>query len=189
MIQTLIILKPGRFVIALFESPRTVILSFLKIKSPGVPQSAKADRDVAVKRRPLQMLELLHGGLVAGSDHERGRSKQAEALFAKRQPPPRGQAVDIKTLQDVVLGVEALGGPNLRHAAWISAQRILIPPLMDDHRTLKLEQVRKSHHSETPREASHEGNPRLQASGSAQCDRTSPFGTRSGTHEKSQREL
>jgi len=43
--------------------------------------------------------------------------KTVEALLTKLQAPPLGEVSDIKTLQRVVLGLEALAGPNQNHAA------------------------------------------------------------------------
>jgi hypothetical protein len=40
-----------------------------------------------------------------------------EALLAKLQAPPLREIADIKTLQNVVLGLEELAGPTQPHAA------------------------------------------------------------------------
>jgi hypothetical protein len=44
-------------------------------------------------------------------------AKTVEALLAKLQAPPLGEISDMKTLQDVVFGLEELAGPNQPHAA------------------------------------------------------------------------
>ena len=71
-----------------------------------------------MKRKVLQMLE----SVARGIDRLEAVTKRidpntVQVLLAKLQAPPLGQIADIKTLQNVVLGLEELAGPNQHHAA------------------------------------------------------------------------
>jgi hypothetical protein len=68
-------------------------------------------RDVVIKRKVLQMME----SVARGIDRLEAVTKRLEpktvgALLTKLQAPPLGEVSDIKTLQRVVLGLEALTG-------------------------------------------------------------------------------
>jgi len=75
-------------------------------------------RDPAVKRTVLQMLESAARG-IARLDvvTKRLAAKTVEALLAKLQAPPFSEISDMKTLQQVVFGLEELAGPDQPHAA------------------------------------------------------------------------
>ena len=75
-------------------------------------------RDVVIKRKVLQMMESVTRGIDRlEAVTKRLEPKTVEALLTKLQAPPLGEVSDIKTLQRVVLGLEALAGPNQNHAA------------------------------------------------------------------------
>jgi hypothetical protein len=67
--------------------------------------------DLAIKRKVLQRLESATRGF------ERLGSNTVEAFLAKLQAPPLREIADIKTLQNVVLGLEELAGLTQPHAA------------------------------------------------------------------------
>ena len=74
-------------------------------------------RDIPTKRKVLQMLESAtrgFGRLEAVT--KRLEPKTVEALLAKLQAPPLNNIADIKTLQNIVLGLEELAGPVQPHA-------------------------------------------------------------------------
>ena len=74
-------------------------------------------RDAAIKRKVLQMLE----SATRGIDRLEAVSKRLDpdtvkGLLEELQVPPLNEIADIKTLQNVVLGLEELAGRN-HHAA------------------------------------------------------------------------
>jgi hypothetical protein len=83
-------------------------------------------RDVVIKRKVLQMLE----SVARGIDRLEAVTKRLdpnmiESLLTKLHAPALGEVVDIKTLQQVVLGLEALAGSTqqqeklrARHLLW-----------------------------------------------------------------------
>jgi len=90
---------------------RNILREYGRVNQP------KLIRDISTKRRVLQMLESAtrgFGRLEAVT--KRLEPKTVEALLAKLQAPPLNNIVDIKTLQNVVLGLEELAGPVQPHA-------------------------------------------------------------------------
>ena len=88
------------------------------LRDYGRVNQPKLIRDAAVKRKVLQMLESAARGL----DRLHAVTKpldtsMVKALFAKLQAPPLHEIADLKTLQQVVLGLEELTHPNRPHAA------------------------------------------------------------------------
>ena len=74
--------------------------------------------DVVIKRKVLQMLE----SVARGIDRLEAVTKRldpdrVESLLTKLHVPALGEVADIKTLQQVVLGLEALAGPTQQQAA------------------------------------------------------------------------
>ena len=119
------------------------------------------------------------GGLSAGAERTR-RSVKGARLFGRDNRKQNSDPSSCRELSGVRQGAFL---PSRYRAT--SRSRFA----SDDERISKLEQVRKSHRSETPRESSHEGTPDLQTFGNAQCVRIFPSDKRSGTHEKSRPEL
>ena len=90
---------------------RNILREYGRVNQP------KLIRDTPTKRKVLQMLESAtrgFGRLEAVT--KRLEPKTVEALLAKLQAPPLNNIADIKTLQDVVLGLEELAGPVQPHA-------------------------------------------------------------------------
>ena|SRR5215469_3561204 len=88
------------------------------LRDYGRVNQPKLIRDVAVKQKVLQMLE----SVACGIDRleavmNRVDPNTVQALLTKLQVSSLGQIADIKTLQDVVLGLEELAGSNAPHAA------------------------------------------------------------------------
>lgn len=89
---------------------RNVLREYGRVNQP------KLIRDAATKRKVLQMLESAtrgFGRLEAVT--KRLEPKTVEGLLAKLQAPPLNDISDIKTLQNVVLGLEELAGPVQSH--------------------------------------------------------------------------
>jgi hypothetical protein len=91
---------------------RTILREYGRVNQP------KLIRDAAIKRKVLQMLE----SATRGFDRLEAVTKRlepntVEALLAKLQAPPLREIADIKTLQNVVLGLEELAGPTQPHGA------------------------------------------------------------------------
>jgi hypothetical protein len=91
---------------------RNILREYGRVNQP------KLIRDPAVKRKVLQMLE----SVTRSFDRletvtKRLDPKTVEALLAKLQAPPLDEISDMKTLQNVVFGLEELAGSNRRHAA------------------------------------------------------------------------
>ena len=90
---------------------RNILREYGRVNQP------KLIRDTPTKRKVLQMLESAtrgFGRLEAVT--KRLEPKTVEALLAKLQAPPLNKIADIKTLQNVVLGLEELAGPVQPHA-------------------------------------------------------------------------
>jgi hypothetical protein len=90
---------------------RNILREYGRVNQP------KLIREVSTKRKVLQMLESAtrgFGRLEAVT--KRLEPKTVEALLAKLQAPPLNNIADIKTLQNVVLGLEELAGPVQPHA-------------------------------------------------------------------------
>ena len=90
---------------------RNVLREYGRVNQP------KLIRDTATKRKVLQMLESATRGFGRlETVTKRLEPKTVEALLAKLQAPPLNNIADIKTLQNVVLGLEELAGPVQSHA-------------------------------------------------------------------------
>jgi hypothetical protein len=111
----------GAHVLTLPRMNRHVILCMEKTVGTAFYRSILGDygrvnqpiliRDVVIKRKVLQMMESVARGINRlEAVTKRLEPKTAEALLTKLQAPPRGEVSDIKTLQRVVLGPEALTG-------------------------------------------------------------------------------
>ena len=75
-------------------------------------------RDAAIKRKVLQMLESATRGLDRlEAVTQRLDPNTVKGLLDKLQVPPLNEIADIRTLQNVVLGLEELAGPTQPHAA------------------------------------------------------------------------
>ena len=91
---------------------RNILREYGRVNQP------KLIRDVAAKRKVLGMLE----SVVRGIDRLDAVTKRLDpntvkALLEKLQAPPLNEIADIKTLQNVVLGLEELAGPKQHDAA------------------------------------------------------------------------
>ena len=88
------------------------------LREYGRANQPKLIRDPATKQKVLGMLE----SVVRGIDRLDAVTKRLDpntvkALLEKLQAPPLNEIADIKTLQNVVLGLEELAGPKQHHAA------------------------------------------------------------------------
>jgi hypothetical protein len=88
------------------------------LREYGRTNQPKLIRDPATKQKVLGMLE----AVVRGIDRLDAVTKRLDpntvkALLEKLQAPPLNEITDIKTLQNVVLGLEELAGPTQHHAA------------------------------------------------------------------------
>ena len=91
---------------------RNILREYGRVNQP------KLIRDVTIKQRVLEMLE----SVARGIDRLEGVLKRmdpntVQAVLSKLQAPPLGRIADMKTLQNVVLGLEELAGPTQPHAA------------------------------------------------------------------------
>jgi len=91
---------------------RNILREYGRVNQP------KLIRDADTKRKVLGMLE----SVVRGIDRLDAVTKRLDpntvkALLEKLQAPPLNEIADIKTLQNVVLGLEELAGPKQHHAA------------------------------------------------------------------------
>jgi hypothetical protein len=82
------------------------------LREYGRANQPKLIHDAATKRKVLGMLE----SVVRGIDRldavtKRLDANTVKALLEKLQAPPLNEIADIKTLQNVVLGLEELAGP------------------------------------------------------------------------------
>jgi hypothetical protein len=91
---------------------RNILREYGRVNQP------KLIRDAATKQKVLGMLE----AVVRGIDRLDAVTKRLDpntvkALLEKLQAPPLNEIADIKTLQNVVLGLEELADPKQHHAA------------------------------------------------------------------------
>ncbi len=87
------------------------------LRELGKANQPKLIRDVAVKQRVLQILESATRGFDRlGAVTRRLDRTTVDALLAKIQAPPLHQISDMKTLENVVYGLEELAGPHQPHA-------------------------------------------------------------------------
>ena len=88
------------------------------LRDHGRVNQPKLIRDVAVKQRVLRVLESAARGINRlAAVTQRLDSTTVDSLLAKLQAPPLNHIADMKTLEQVVLGLEELAGPNHHHAA------------------------------------------------------------------------
>ena len=88
------------------------------LRDYGRVNQPKLIRDVAVKQKVLMMLESVARGIDRlEAVLKRIDPNTVQALLTKLQVSSLGQIADIKTLQNVVLGLEELTGSNPLHAA------------------------------------------------------------------------
>ena len=80
----------------------------------GRVNQPKRIRDAVIKQKVLQMLESAARGIDRlDAVLKRTDPNTVQALLANLHAPPLGRIADIKTLQNVVLGLEELTGPSL----------------------------------------------------------------------------
>ncbi len=88
------------------------------LREYGRANQPKLIRDAAIKGKVLQMLESATRGLDRlEAVTQRLDPNTVKGLLDKLQVPPLNEIADIKTLQNVVLGLEELAGPTQPHAA------------------------------------------------------------------------
>lgn len=88
------------------------------LREHGRVNQPKLIRDVAVKQKVLCVLESAARGINRlNAVIQRLDSRTLEVLLAKIQAPPLNQIADMKTLEQVVFGLEKVAGPNHHHAA------------------------------------------------------------------------
>jgi len=88
------------------------------LREHGRVNQPKLIRDAAVKQRVLRVLESAASGINRlAAVTQRLDSTTVGALLAKLQSPPLNQIADMKTLEQVVSGLEELAGPNHHRAA------------------------------------------------------------------------
>jgi hypothetical protein len=88
------------------------------LREYGRVNQPKLLRDAAIKQKVLQMLECATRGLDRlEAVTQRLDPNTVKGLLDKLQVPPLNEIADIKTLQNVVLGLEELAGPTQPHAA------------------------------------------------------------------------
>jgi len=88
------------------------------LREYGRVNQPKLIRDAASKRKVLQMLESAMRGLDRlDAVTKRLDPNTVKGLLDKLQVPPLNEIADIRTLQNVVLGLEELAGPTQPHAA------------------------------------------------------------------------
>ena len=84
----------------------------------GRVNQLKLIRDAATKRKVLQMLESATRGIDRlDAVTQRLDPNTVKGLLDKLQVPPLNEIADIKTLQNVVFGLEELAGSDQHHAA------------------------------------------------------------------------
>ncbi len=91
---------------------RNILREYGRVNQP------KLIRDTAVKQKVLRML----ASATRGFDRLDAVTKRldrntVDALLAKLQAPPLHEIEDMKTLENVVFGLEELAGPNQHHTA------------------------------------------------------------------------
>lgn len=88
------------------------------LREHGRVNQPKLIRDVAVKQKVLRVLESAARGINRlAAVTQRLDSTTIGALLAKLQAPPLNQIADMKTLEQVVFGLEELAGSNHHHPA------------------------------------------------------------------------
>jgi hypothetical protein len=88
------------------------------LRDYGRVNQPKLIRDVAVKQKVLLMLESVTRGIDRlEAVLKRIDPNTVQALLTKLQVSSLGQIADVKTLQNVVLGLEEVAGSNLPHTA------------------------------------------------------------------------
>src|ERR1019366_9129509 len=88
------------------------------LREYGRANQPKLIRDAAIKRKVLQMLESATRGLDRlDAVTKRLEPNTVKGLLDKLQVPPLNEIADIKTLQNVVFGLEELAGSDQHHAA------------------------------------------------------------------------
>ena len=88
------------------------------LREYGRVNQPKLIRDAAIKGKVLQMLESATRGLDRlEAVTQRLDPNTVKGLLDKLQVPPLNEIADIKTLQNVVFGLEELAGPTQPHAA------------------------------------------------------------------------
>ena len=91
---------------------RSILREYGRVNQP------RLIRDLAVKRRVLQLLESATRGIERlEAVTERLDQDTVKGLLDKLQVPPLNEITDLKMLQSVVLGLEELAGGNQHHAA------------------------------------------------------------------------
>ena len=91
---------------------RNILREYGRVNQP------KLIRDVAIKQKVLETLESVARGIERlEAVLQRMDPNTVQAELAKLQAPPLGQIADMKTLQNVVLGLEEHAGPTHAHAA------------------------------------------------------------------------
>jgi len=112
---------------------RNILREYGRVNQP------KLIRDAATKKKVLGMLE----SVVRGIDRLDAVTKRLDpntvkALLEKLQAPPLNEIADIKTLQNVALGLEELAGPSLTELAVTLLGKRGCDPFLEDRRTLWL---------------------------------------------------
>ena len=88
------------------------------LREHGRVNQPKLIRDVGVKQKVLRVLESAARGINRlATVTPRLDSTTVDALLSKLQAPRLDQIADMKTLEQVVFGLEELAGPNHHHAA------------------------------------------------------------------------
>ncbi len=88
------------------------------LREHGRVNQPKLIRDAAVKQKVLRVRESAARGFARlEAVKQRLDPSTVSTLLAKLQAPPLNQIADMKTLEQVVLGLEDLAGPNQNHAA------------------------------------------------------------------------
>jgi hypothetical protein len=88
------------------------------LREHGRVNQPKLIRDAVVKQKVLRVLESAGRGFARlEAVKQRLDPNTVSALLAKLQAPPLNQISDMKTLEQVVFGLEDLAGPNHNHAA------------------------------------------------------------------------
>jgi hypothetical protein len=83
------------------------------LREYGRVNQPKLIRDVGIKQKVLEMLESVARGIDRlEAVLKRMDPNTVQAVLAKLQAPPLGRIADMKTLQNVVLGLEELAGPT-----------------------------------------------------------------------------
>jgi hypothetical protein len=91
---------------------RNILREYGRVNQP------KLIREVAVKQKVLRVLESAARGLNRlAAVTQRLDSTTIGALLARLQAPPLDQIADMRTLENVVLGLEELAGPDPHRAA------------------------------------------------------------------------